>query len=146
MKNLFFVLLVLTAVFSGCKKDDPVPDKVKFIGNYHGTLLLNYYFDNKLSSTKTIAITETIDNTFPDSEILIGANSINEMKAMVAGNNISIYNQPVFMDNGEGVMIPCTASGYGGISNNVVNLQYDSTGTYLGYSFKYEFTEIISKN
>lgn len=60
MKKLFFVLLVLTTVFSGCKKDEPeaVLDREKFIGSYTGTKTLTVNYNGQNYNPTVTSVTE----------------------------------------------------------------------------------------
>jgi hypothetical protein len=146
MKRAFYLFSVLLLVFSSCKKDDPVNDRDKFIGEYVGTQTVTFTFDNVIQSTNTEAGTESITAGIMDNQVIIGADGEIQLKATVSGSTLTINSQIVQVDNGDGTYTASTATGSGVLlSTGALTLTYQIVGVYQGFSFKYEYVESVSK-
>lgn len=124
-KSLFLFAVLFTIVFAGCKKDDPVLDRVKFIGSWTGTETMVVKIDGQTVSTETEAATEVIDAGVDANQVLFAKNTDDEIKATISGSSLTIPNQTKFA-NYDGTVISAEFSGQGILSsNNVLTLTYN---------------------
>lgn len=147
IKNLLIAMFLLVVVVSGCKKDDPVLDREKFIGSWTGTATTVFKSNGSFVDSETTAITENFDTGADLNQILLGKNTEDELKAIVSGSTFTITQQSKFMKMDDGVNVEIKISGTGVLSSNgVLTLSGLMEGTYQNINMSWTTVETLNKN
>ena len=148
MKNIIFLIVLLIAVSTSCKKEAPVvpPASDKFIGTYQG----DYTHDLSMGSMSFTASGKTrvvIEVLATDNEIIMDKGTNYEIRAKVDGSTLIINEQPFPVDFGDGVQTPTTLSGSGSLlAGRMLTLNLKMVGTYNGTPFVSTVIESLIKN
>jgi len=157
MKKLFFILVLLTAVFSGCKKDEPAPvvvtppvvvlDRAKFLGHWTGTQTTNIKANGVMVENSTTATYEQFDIGLETNEVILNKGTDSEFKATVSGSKFDLIERSQFLHISDGTIAELFVSGDGSVSaNGVLTMTYVMEGSHNGIDLVVIMTESLNKD
>ncbi|MDP3914365.1 MAG: hypothetical protein Q8R96_11600 [Bacteroidota bacterium] len=148
MKNLLIALVLIVTVISGCKKDDPVPERDKFLGHWTGTVIQVITANGDFLQSNTFVGTEDITNGSLNDQILINANTSNFLNADIIGSIYTVSEQNSFAPVSDGSKIAVVVSGSGSLSdgNTVLKSSYTMKGKYNNINLVWHISKTLNKD
>lgn len=132
MKRFLIALVLISLVFTSCKKDDETDPRDQFIGSYSTTMVINVsgidYYD-------TYTGTNEISKSSESGRIIITDDNGTEFYAKVTGNNY-VYDKFTNTISLDGETFTEELTGTGTINGNIIN----ESGVYKLYYQGEEFT------
>ena len=150
MKKLFFVFLLLSAVFSGCKKDDSssavVLDRAQFIGSWTGTATMTSKINGELFED-TQPVTLKLEAGADADQILMDKSTKDELKCNVTGKSFQMKAQTKSAPMGDGTNVQMTVSGNGTLAaSGVLTISVLMEGNYMGLTISENLVQTLHKN
>lgn len=134
-------ILLTTILFVSCKKDDPVLERDKFIGQWIGKLEKTIKLDGQNVKYETINIIETIDIGTDANQIVFAKGLVNEMSATIADSTFTIPEQ-IHYDIFNEKIYESSIVGQGVLSkDNVLTISSQQITVNNGNKIEWIFTE-----
>lgn len=134
-------ILLTTILFVSCKKDDPVLERDKFIGQWIGKLEKTIKLDGQNVKDETINIIETIDIGTDANQIVFAKGLVNEMSATIADSTFTIPEQ-IHYDIFNEKIYESSIVGQGVLSkDNVLTISSQQITVNNGNKIEWIFTE-----
>jgi hypothetical protein len=139
---LLFILLT-TVLFVSCKKEDPVLERDKFIGQWIGKLEKTIKVNGQDVQYETISIIETIDAGLDDNQILFSKGRVNEMSATITDSTFIIPEQ-IHYETFNDKIYESSIVGQGFLNkDNVLNISSQQFTVQDGDKIEWIFTESL---
>jgi len=139
---LLFILLT-TILFVSCKKEDPVLERDKFIGQWIGKLEKTIKVNGQDVQYETISIIETIDAGLDDNQILFSKGRVNEMSATITDSTFIIPEQ-IHYETFNDKIYESSIVGQGFLNkDNVLNISSQQFTVQDGDKIEWIFTESL---
>jgi hypothetical protein len=139
---LLFILLT-TVLFVSCKKEDPVLERDKFIGQWIGKLEKAIKVNGQDVQYETISIIETIDAGLDDNQILFSKGRVNEMSATITDSTFIIPEQ-IHYETFNDKIYESSIVGQGFLNkDNVLNISSQQFTVQDGDKIEWIFTESL---
>jgi hypothetical protein len=139
--QVLLVILLTTVLFVSCKKDDPVLERDKFIGQWVGKLEKEIKKNGKDVKNETIDIIETIDAGSDVNQILFSKGRINQMTATIVDSTFTIPEQ-IHYDTYNDKIFESSIVGQGILSkDNVLTITSQQVTVYKGDKIEWICTE-----
>ena len=136
-------MLLTTVLFVSCKKEDPVLERDKFIGQWIGKLEKTIKVNGQDVQYETISIIETIDAGLDDNQILFSKGRVNEMSATITDSTFIIPEQ-IHYETFNDKIYESSIVGQGFLNkDNVLNISSQQFTVQDGDKIEWIFTESL---